>query len=145
MRLIRLIGNAKRVNDPVARARKRAYCADSSPRGVSQMPMVLVAGVVATQPKSEPFPDKGRPHCRVGIRAEGEGRSVIYEVIGFEAEMEELELLQLGDSVAIQGALQVESQGSKVSGIYVIARMVMPLARRSPNRFSNTSVGRASI
>jgi hypothetical protein len=118
--------------------------ADSRIRGVSQMPMILVAGIVATQPKSEPFPAKGKPHCEVGIRAEGEGRSVIYKVIGFEAEMEELELLAIGDAVAVQGALQVESQGSKVVGIYIIARMVMALARRSPNRFGGASAGRLS-
>lgn len=100
------------------------------------MPNILLAGIVATQPKSEPFPSKGRPHCKVGIRAEGEGRSVVCEVIGFESEAEELELLALGDAVAVQGALCVESQGSKVSGIYVIARMVMPLQRRSAHRFS---------
>jgi hypothetical protein len=99
------------------------------------MPLILIAGVVASSPKSDPFPAQGRPHCTVHIKtAESEGAWV---VLGFDALASELEALLPGDAVAIQGNLSIEANGQaghRTIRISVIAGQVMPLRRRSVNR-----------
>ena len=108
------------------------------------MPHILIAGIVATAPKAENFPASGRPHCEVRIRAEGDGQAVIYRVVGFEEQSEELAMLAIGDAVSIQGALQVESKDGRLTGVYIMACQILALRRRSPNRLPVGSTLRAA-
>ena len=71
------------------------------------MPSILIAGTIVAKPKVELFPVSGRPRCEVRIRVEGEDTTAVYRVIGFEELMDELAALLPGDSVAVQGQLQV--------------------------------------
>jgi hypothetical protein len=101
------------------------------------MPLILLAGVVAGQPKVATFPAKGRPHAEVRLACEDGGSRTIFRVLGFDERMTELEVLQAGDGVAIQGMLQLEHEGGKIVSLFVVANMITPLRRRSPNlRFS---------
>ena len=68
------------------------------------------------------------------IRVDGDGSAVIYRVIGFDGQTEELETLSPGDSVAIQGRLEVESKDKRIVGLFVVALQVMALRKRSINR-----------
>jgi Single-strand binding protein family len=111
---------------------------------VSRMPLILVAGTVVAQPRAEAFPERGRPRCEVRVRVDGDGNAVTYRVIGFDDQMAELETLFPGDSVAIQGRLEIESKEKKIVGIFVVALQVMALRQRSVNRLPVGSAPRAA-
>ena len=55
-------------------------------------------------------------------------------VVGHDDAIPELEALVAGDSVAIQGSLEIESKAGRLTGIFVVALQVMPLRKRSINR-----------
>src|ERR1700730_6797342 len=55
-------------------------------------------------------------------------------LIGFDDQTDELETLLPGDSVAIQGRLEVESKAGRLTGLFVVALQVMALRKRSINR-----------
>jgi hypothetical protein len=99
------------------------------------MPSVLLAGVVVAQPKAEPFPERGRPRCEVRVKVEGNDTAV-YRVVGHDDAIPALENLVAGDSVAIQGSLEIETKDGRLTGLFVIAGQVMALRRRSPNLFA---------
>jgi hypothetical protein len=72
------------------------------------MPHVLIAGIVASKPKSDPFPTTGRLHAEVGILVDG-ADGTVYRIIGYGSQVvEEIEVLEPGDAVSIQGNLQLE-------------------------------------
>ncbi len=48
-----------------------------------QMPLILIAGVVATNPKSDPFPTNGRPRCKINVRVEGSD-AALYRIVAFD-------------------------------------------------------------
>jgi hypothetical protein len=52
----------------------------------------------------------------------------------FDEQMAELELLSPGDSVAVQGRLEIESKDGRLAGLFIVAEQIMPLRRRSINR-----------
>ena len=108
------------------------------------MPDILLAGIVVAQPKAENFPATGRPRCEVRVRAEGDGQAVIYRVVGFEEQTEELAVLAIGDAVSIQGRLQVVEKEKKIVGLFVIALQVMALRKRSINRLPIGSTPRVA-
>ncbi len=66
---------------------------------------------------------------------EGEGLTV-FRVIGFDGQIAQLETLMPGDSVAVQGRLEIESKDGKLSGLFVIAEQVLTLRKQSISRLS---------
>ena len=94
------------------------------------MPLILLAGTVTSPPKSFPFPTKSLPYASVTIDAD----DVEYRVIAHDLVMAELECLQLGDAISIQGSLVLVNQGGKLAGIYIVAKQVTALRSRSKNR-----------
>jgi S1-C subfamily serine protease len=97
------------------------------------MPQILLAGLVTAAPKVENFPTKGKPRTEVRIRTE-DGRPAVFRVIGFDEQSDELALLAVGDSVAVVGQLELESQDNRLVSVFIVARETMPLARRSRHR-----------
>jgi Single-strand binding protein family len=80
------------------------------------MPLILIAGTVAAQPKALDFPANGRPRCEVRVKVEDDNSVMLYRVLGFDDQTAELETLLPGDSVAIQGRLVVETRdGRRIS------------------------------
>jgi hypothetical protein len=94
------------------------------------MPLVLVAGTIVAKPKAEAFPAHGRPRCEVRIKVE-DNTAAIFRIVGYDDQMAELELLSPGDSVAIQGRLEIESKDGRLAGLFVVASQVMALRKRS--------------
>jgi len=50
------------------------------------MPHVLIAGIVASKPKSDPFPTTGRPHAEVSILVDG-ADGTVYRIIATAAKL----------------------------------------------------------
>jgi hypothetical protein len=97
------------------------------------MPLVLIAGTVAAQPKANAFPASGRPRCEIRVKVEGDTSVTLFRIVGYDDQMAELEILLPGDSVAIQGRLEVGTQDGRLAGLYVVALQVMALRTRSMN------------
>lgn len=103
------------------------------------MPLALIAGVVSSKPKSDPFPDRGLPKCHVDIRVADETGVSSWRVIGYDMRIPELETLEVGDSVAIQGAHQLEASHAKngcraIVVTSIVATQILFLRAKSPNR-----------
>lgn len=102
------------------------------------MPHILLAGTIATPPKSQPFPPSGRPRCETSIRVDGI-EAELYPVIGFGSTIDELEVLKVGDVCSIVGEITQQTQKDDKTGKYVLVglrvevKQILPLARRSPN------------
>jgi hypothetical protein len=60
--------------------------------------------------------------------------STIFRAIGFDDRIAELETLLPGDSVAIQGSLEIESKDKKIVSLFIVALQVTALHTRSINR-----------
>jgi hypothetical protein len=93
------------------------------------VPLILVAGTIL----AKIFPEHGRPRCEVRIKVE-DGSAAIFRIVGYDDQIAELEILSPGDSVAIQGRLEIESKDGRLAGFFVVALQVMALRKRSPNR-----------
>ena len=92
------------------------------------MPHILLAGTVA---KSTPFPTTGLP--RVSLELDVDGRR--YLIIGHDLVMAELEAMEAGDPVSIQGDLIIKADHTgTITGLHIQARATLPLRRRSINR-----------
>jgi hypothetical protein len=98
--------------------------------------LCLLAGVIEAKPQIENFPTRGRPHTETKIRSEGDGPPLVLRIIGYDEASDELSMLEIGDACSIRGSLQVESKGGKLTGFYVVAQQVLPLRRRSVNRWA---------
>jgi hypothetical protein len=97
------------------------------------LPLILIAGTVAGQPKAEPFPAKGRPRCELRLAVEDDNCVTLYRVVGFDEQMADLEVLVPGDGVCVQGTLRFEQKDKKIVDFFVVAGQIMPLRRKSPN------------
>ena len=76
------------------------------------------------------FPSEGRPYASVIVDA----YDVEYRVIAHDDVMLDLESLEKGDAVSIQGTLVLVREKGKLAGIYVVAKQVNPLRQRSRNK-----------
>jgi hypothetical protein len=97
------------------------------------MPLVLIAGTVAGQPKADPFPSKGRPHAECRLEVTDDGCVTLYRIVGFDESMEMIERLAPGDAVSVQGSLRLEHKDNKITSLFIVAGRVLPLRQRSPN------------
>ena len=102
------------------------------------MPYILLAGIISTPPKAQPFPTSGRPRCETSIRVDGVDAE-IYHVIGYDSGVvDDLAVLKVGDVCSIVGEITQQTQKNEAGkyvlvGLHIEAKQVMPLARRSPN------------
>ena len=62
------------------------------------------------QPKAIAFPSAGRPRVEALIEAEDHGGKLVYKIVAYDDQVAELETLLPGDSVAIQGRLEIETK-----------------------------------
>jgi hypothetical protein len=68
-----------------------------------------------------------------------DGAVAVYKIVGHDEAMGELEALLPGDSVAVQGRLEIESKNGRLAGLFVVALQVMALRKRSVNRLPHGS------
>ena len=92
-----------------------------------EMTSVLLAGSVVSKPKSDAFPPRGLPKACVHVRV----GTITYPIVGYETHVEEIEALQIGDSLSVQGELVLDSK--RVLS-HIIAEQISPLRRRSINK-----------
>lgn len=103
------------------------------------MPAVLLAGSVASVPKSCLNP---KPHAWFNLRSEGDER-VWRVVIYDEAEINAVRLLAVGDALSVAGQLNIhqatDSQGRRRLAFEVVGRQLLVLRRRSAAKARATS------
>ena len=72
------------------------------------MPLILIAEVVATNPKSDPFPTNGRPRCKINVRVEGSD-AALYRIVAFDEHSNTTgrarRQLFSGDDAVVEGAM----------------------------------------
>ena len=90
------------------------------------LPHCLIAGIVCSKPKSDLFPDHGLPRCTVDIRVGDTSGVSTWHVIGHDMRIPELEVLEVGDSVAIQSSLVLEQSRAKNGCKAITVTMSLP-------------------
>jgi hypothetical protein len=98
------------------------------------MPSILLAGSIASRPKSSLSP---RPHSWFNLRSEGDER-IWRVVIYHEDEVPGVDRLAIGDVLSVAGVLDIhpvlDSQGRKRLAYEVIGQQIMLLRLRSSEK-----------
>jgi hypothetical protein len=89
------------------------------------MPHIPMAGTVSSPPKSNPFPDQGRPFASVTIDAD----DVSYHVVAHDVIMAELESLQVGDRLVSNARLCFPAKKANWPGFTSLQNRCIPLDR----------------
>ena len=84
-------------------------------------------------------PDRGKPRCTVDISVSDTSGESTWRVIGYDMRIAELELLEAGDCVAVQGTIQMEESRAKngcrtITVTHMVAGQILMLRVKSPNR-----------
>jgi hypothetical protein len=103
------------------------------------MPLCLIAGVVASSPRSRLDP---KPHVWFNIRSEGDERIWRVTILD-EDEVGGAETLRPGDALSVVGALDVhaaqDARGYKRIAYCLVAKQLLLLRNRSPVKAAASS------